>query len=198
MLKYTTYQGKQAVNEMVKKTWTAMEGGLVFDITLNREPGDNMPSSASVRCQCDASASQLITVTAQRPSQAFEFKFRSGCYVSGYLQQKTPVHIDGITQTAIFADIHYGMKGQGDDHHFEGLMVAIPMRGPIPVPPPGPVPPPTPIKPIPVEPINPVEPIPIISSHPEELFPYVYVRRWPKISAIELLPARRPVPFLKL
>jgi len=169
---------------MVKRRWTALDGSLVFDITINREPLDDVPSRADVSCKSGPSESQMVTITKQWPGHAFDFKFRSGCYVRGYLQQRTPVHIDGITNTAIFADIHYGTKGQGDEHHFEGIMVACPTRGPLP--PPGPWPPhPTPIEPD--QPVDPIEPLPIINSYPEELFPYVYVRRWPQVSAQDLL-----------
>lgn len=164
-----------------------MDGCLVFDITINRAPHDDVPSCASVSCGSGDSEIQRVTVTRHWPAQPFEFKFSSGCYVSGYLQQKTPVHIDGVPNTAIFADIHYGMRGQADDHHFEGIMAACPMRGPVPPPqPPGPRPPaPTPV--VPAPPVDPVEPLPVLHSHAEELFPYVYVRRWPKITASELL-----------
>ena len=164
-----------------------MDGCLIFDITINRAPHDDVPSCVSVSCSSGESERQRVTVTRHWPAQPFEFRFSSGCYVSGYLQQKTPVHIDGVPNTAIFADIHYGMRGQADDHHFEGLMAACPMRGPLPPPqPPSPLPPvPTPVPPAP--PVDPVEPLPVLNSHPEELFPYVYVRRWPKISASDLL-----------
>ncbi|CAN7603810.1 hypothetical protein [Polaromonas sp. LjRoot131] len=168
---------------MVKRSWSAMDGCLVFDFTINREPADDIPSIASVSCKSGPADSQQVTITRLWPSKPFEFKFRSGCYVTGYLQQKTPVHINGITNTAIFADIHYGMRGQSDDHHFEGIMVACPARGPLP-------PPPWPPGPLPIDPdpsVDPVEPIPIVTSHPDELFPYVYVRRWPKVSAADLL-----------
>jgi len=173
------------VNEMVKTSWSAMDGCLVFDFTINREPGDDIPSIADVSCKSGPADSQLVTITRQWPARPFEFRFRSGCYVTGYLQQRTPVHIDGVTNTAIFADIHYGMRGQSDDHHFEGIMVACPTRGPLP--PPGPPwpPGPPPIEPDP--PIDPVEPLPIVATHPDELFPYVYVRRWPQVSAADLL-----------
>ena len=164
-----------------------MDGCLIFDITINRAPHDDVPSCVSVSCSSGESERQRVTVTRHWPAQPFEFRFSSGCYVSGYLQPKTPVHIDGVPNTAIFADIHYGMRGQADDHHFEGLMAACPMRGPLPPPqPPSPLPPvPTPVPPAP--PVDPVEPLPVINSHPEELFPYVYVRRWPKISSSDLL-----------
>ncbi len=174
------------MNEMVHRRWSAMGGCLVFDITINRAPYDDVPSYVSVSCSSGESERQQVTVTRHWPAQPFEFRFSSGCYVSGYLQQKTPVHIDGVPNTAIFADIHYGMRGQADDHHFEGLMAACPMRGPVPPPqPPSPPPPaPTPVPPVP--PVDPIEPLPVVHSHPEELFPYVYVRRWPKISASDL------------
>jgi len=163
-----------------------MDGCLVFDITINRDPGDGIPSCARVSCKSGAADAQQVTITGVQPA-TFHFKFRSGCYVYGYLQQQTPVHIDGVTNTAIFADIHYGVTGQHDDHHFEGIMVVCPTRGPMPPPIPWP-PHPTPIEPdIPIDPVDPVEPIPIVTSHPDELFPYMYVRRWPKVSASDLL-----------
>ncbi|CAN7349427.1 hypothetical protein [Acidovorax sp. LjRoot117] len=177
---------------MVKRRWSAMDGCLVFDITINRAPHDDVPSSVIVSCSPGESPGQQVTVTSQWPSQPFEFRFPSGCYVSGYLQQKTPVHIDGVTHTAIFADIHYGMRGRSDDHHFEGIMATCPMRGPIPPPrpqPPAPSPSPSP-SPSPVEPDgpdDPVEPLPFIDEHADELFPYVYVRRWPQVTATDLL-----------
>ena len=173
------------MNEMVKRSWSAMDGCLVFDFTINREPADDIPSIASISCKSGPAESQVVTITRQWPAKPFEFRFRSGCYVTGYLQQKTPVHINGVTNTAIFADIHYGMRGQSDDHHFEGIMVACPTRGP--VPPPGPPWPPGPPPIDPDPPIDPVEPLPIVTTHPDELFPYVYVRRWPKVSAADLL-----------
>ncbi len=172
------------MNEMVKRHWTAMDGCLVFDFTINRDPSDGIPSCATVSCKSGPSNSQLITIATQRPARPFEHKFPSGCYVSVYLSQQTPVHINGVTHTAIFADMHYGMRGQNDDHHFEGIMVACPTRGPLPPPTPPWPPHPTPIEPDP--PVDPVEPLPVITSHPEELFPYVYVRGWPKITAEDL------------
>jgi hypothetical protein len=121
---------------MVMRQWAALDGCLVFRITMNRAPADGIPSVATVLCESGTSETQLVTITNVRPTRAFDFRFRSGCYVRGYLQQKTPVHIDGVTNTAIFADIRYGMKGQSDEHHFEGIMAACPIRGPIPPPPP--------------------------------------------------------------
>jgi hypothetical protein len=119
-------------NKMIKRSWIALDGCLIFDITINNDPGNDIPSCAKVFCRSNSADSRLLTITQLWPVKPFEFKYRSGCYVSGYLQQKAPVHIDGFTATAIFADIHYGVNGQGDDHHFEGLMVVCPMTMPTP------------------------------------------------------------------
>lgn len=111
-----------------------MDGCLTFIITINGAPHDDSPSSVSVACSPGSAESHSVTVTRYWPSHPFEFHFSSGCHVSGYLQQKTPVHINGVPYTAIFADIHYGMRGQDDDHHFEGIMATCPLRGAAPPP----------------------------------------------------------------
>lgn len=176
------------MNEMVHRRWSAMGGCLVFDITINRSPHDDVPSWVTVSCGSGDPPGQQVTVTALWPAKPFTLKFASGCYVRGHLQQRTPVHIDGVPNTAIFADIHYGMHGQADDHHFEGIMAACPVRGPLPPPqPPSPRPPTPSPSPTPTPPVDPVEPLPIVRSRTEELFPYLYVRRWPKISAADLV-----------
>lgn len=117
------------MNDLVKSSWTALDGRLVFDISIQREPSDGTPSCADVICQSNPPESQPVTITPQWPTQAFDFKFRAGCYVRGFLQQKTPVQIDGVTNTAIFADIRYGIEGRIDEQHFQGIMVACPTRG---------------------------------------------------------------------
>jgi hypothetical protein len=62
------------------------------------------------------------------------------------LQWRDGVHVDGITHSAVFADIRFGSGRGTDDHHFEGLMVAWPMGAPEP-PQPEPRPEPPPLDP---------------------------------------------------
>jgi hypothetical protein len=167
---------------MVKRTWTALNGRLVFDVTINRDPSDGVPSVARVHCRPDPQDEHLVTIPENRPTHV-EIKFRSGGYVYGYLQQRANVHIDGVENTGIFADIRFGITGRYDETHFEGLMVACPSRGGHAPSPPAP---PEPLPPTPDDPTDPDSPLPIVSSQPGELFPYVYVRRWPRVTDEDL------------
>ena len=167
------------MNEMVKMQWKGLDGRLVFDFTVNREPADGVPSLVAITCRSSPRETRHATITA-RPA-SLDARFPSGCYARGWLRQETPVHIDGVPNTAIFADIHYGC-GPDDDHHFEGIMVACPARGPLPPPPP-----PWPPAPPAPSPIDPDPEVPIVAGGGEELFPYIYVRQWPKVPSQDLL-----------
>ena len=90
---------------MVRKHWAALDGRLVFDFTINRVPSDGEPSWVVVTCNCGEDQAQRLTITAQ--AAAFKLKF-GACHVSGWLRQQTPVHIDGVENTAIAGDLHYG------------------------------------------------------------------------------------------
>lgn len=164
---------------MASMQWWALDGRMLFEFAVNREPTDGVPSLATVSCKSSPRERRQLTVTS-RPSH-FKVRFPCGCYAHGWLRQQTPVHIDGVVNTAVFADIHYGCNPD-EDHHFEGIMVACPARGPLP--PPGP---PAPVPPAPAPPEQPVEPLPVVGGAAEELFPYVYVRQWPKVAAQDLL-----------
>lgn len=171
---------------MVKKTWTALDGCLVFDFTINRDPRDGIPSVAHVRCKAGSADEQVLTIHESRPTQ-FNLRFRSGCYAHGWMQQRAHVHIDGVDSTGIAADMRFGLTGQFDETHFEGLMVACPSRSsPAPYPPPLPPVPPPPFPLPPDDPGEPGSPVPFIAGQTGELFPYVYVRRWPRVSSTDL------------
>ena len=165
---------------MVKRTWVALDGCLVLDILINRDPRGIEPSTATVRCRSGADE-QVVVIYATQAS-TFDLKFRSGCYIQGQMQQRNNVHVDGVDSTGIFADIWFGLNGRYDDTHFEGLMVACPTRNAPPTPPFPPIPP----DPYPDDPSQPGSPIPIVTGSLDELFPYVYVRRWPKVSEEDL------------
>jgi hypothetical protein len=115
------------MSEMVKRTWSAMDGALVFDLSINREPGDGNPSTAVVSCKSAAGDSQTLSISAQFAQ--FNYRFRSGHYAVGFLRQIARVQVDGIAHTAIWGDFRVGTAGRDDDHHFEGIMVSVPTRG---------------------------------------------------------------------
>ncbi|WAS95661.1 hypothetical protein [Nannocystis punicea] len=159
------------MNEMVKRVWTGLDGRLVFDFTISRDPSDGLPSTARVSCAQTPWDERLVTIPEARVER-IDLGFRSGCRVRGTLEQRAHIHIDGVENTGIFADIYFGLDYE---QHFEGLMVACPSRkGPAPWIPP----PPTPGSEAPTAAGS---PLPVISAQPNSLFTYVYVRRWPRV-----------------
>jgi hypothetical protein len=182
---------------MVRRVWSALDGCLVFDIAINRSSEDNGPSLATVRCAPmgqPVPPGEAEEVVAIYPGRAtwFNLKFRAGGYVYGNLQQRTHVHVDGVDSIGIAADIRFGLAGRYDETRFEGLMVVCPSQeSPAP---PEPGPPEPPLDPDPPDDDggdddgddDAEDPAPRIADQLEELFPYVYVRRWPRIGADDL------------
>jgi hypothetical protein len=74
---------------------------------------------------------------------AIDARFGSGCRARGFLHLRHGFHVDGVTHSGIFDDLHFGAS-QADDHHFEGMMVSWPARNPSPPDPPRPDAPPDP------------------------------------------------------
>jgi len=171
------------VNEVVKRSWTELNGCLVFDFTINRNPGDGIPSIVTIRCSTNAPGEQTIVIYEKRPTH-FDVKFPSGCYVRGVFEICRGVHVDAVPCTGIAADINFGVTGVYSNKHFEGLMVVWPTSSIPPTPDPSPWPP-APLPP-PEEPTEPGSPIPIVTGSTGELFSYVYVRRWPRVSSEDL------------
>jgi hypothetical protein len=179
------------MNEMVNRKWTALDARLVFHFTINRRPDDLVPSTVRLSSGSPHSESNrddhYFNIT-ERQQTPLDCQFDSGCYVRGYLKQQGHFHNDGVDSTGIFADMVFGFVGQNNETHFEGLMVSCPSRGGHMPPPHPPHPPHPPVPPYPPTPAPPsVDPIPYIAGQTGELFPYVYVRRWPKVDPADLL-----------
>ena len=116
------------MNEMVKKRWSAVDGRIVFELTINRQAHlDNIPSVAIISGG-DATSAVTVPIALTKPS-LFDVKFRSGLYVQGYFHQTPPARKDGVLESLIIGDFHYGTKDARDDHHFEGVMASVPVRG---------------------------------------------------------------------
>ena len=107
----------------------------------------------------------------------FNKQYSSGGYVYGDFDLQI-LDMDG-GEVGFKANIRYGHHGASDEHHFEGIMVTFTEDGS-----PHPSPLPEPDCEIPLDPSEPFKPI--VNNHSEELFPYVYVRKWPKIGANDL------------
>jgi len=167
------------VNDTVYQSWTALDGDLVFDIAIDRDPQSGVASIATVRCRSSAPEERVVAISERRMT-SFDFRFRSGCYVRGQLQLRRNVHVEGVGSIGVFADIRFGLLGQHRDAHFEGLMVACPSHAAAAAPPAPPTPPP----PLPDRDASTDSeiPLPIIRGQRDELFPYVYVRRWPRVT----------------
>lgn len=176
------------MNEMVHETWRGLDGRLEFDCRINLEPGDGVPTVVSIRSRASSREEHQLFVSAQ--PCVFKVRFSSGCHARGWIRQQTPLHVDDVLCTALFVDMHYGC-GPDNEQHFEGVLVAVPMHAvPSPPSPPSPAPqPPWPPAPAPVPPVDPVlagGPT-LLGGDSQELFPYLYVRRWPQMSAQDAL-----------
>lgn len=134
-------------NDMMQCAWTGLDGRLVFTFTIQRVSGNALPAHVMVCFGLNEAGIHRMGLP-QGVTQRFDVRFPAGAYVSGYLAQKTPVHMDGADCVAVFADIHYGMNSS-EGHHFEGVMAAWPICAPEPQPGPGPQLPPLPPAPCP-------------------------------------------------
>jgi hypothetical protein len=160
---------------MVKRTWTALDGRLVFDVDINPTARASEPSLVTVRCVWFPPETVTYEVFADPPTE-IDLNFKGGGYVHGKLYQSTGFHIDGDESTGIHADICFSPLDRTEEIRFEGLMVACPLEPPGPEPHPRPHPAPGPGP----------GPLPVVTGQFDELFPYVYVRRWPRVTDADL------------
>jgi hypothetical protein len=117
------------VNDTVKKTWSALDGSLVFDITFHRDwrvgvPGT--PAVAEVSCRYEPIETRVIEISRHKPTD-FRLRFRSGCSVEGVLQELGHILVSGGDSLGVFADLRFCAPRSVEDH-FEGLMVTCPIR----------------------------------------------------------------------
>lgn len=99
--------------------------------------------------------------------------FANGVILEGWLKWLTLFECSENENGGIFGNIHLCNAGREERWHYEGMMVIFHWGGIVP---PGPLPPPGP-SPSP----GPGPPMEIVSQS-EELFPYIYMRAWPRIS----------------
>ena len=166
---------------VINETWTALRGKLVFDFTLycGEQLGVSM---VKVYCRGDRArrVHEIELPSDHRRHFSFQFNLITDgeVHVKGMLRRESDRHGDGTVHIGVFADIVYGHLGRHDEQHFEGFMFAIEAHAQPPRPHPQPAPTPLP-EPDESEPA----PQPIVGPAHGDLFPYIYVRKWPTVSA---------------
>jgi hypothetical protein len=116
------------VSETVKKTWSALNGSLVFDISFHRDwrvgvPGT--PAIAEVSCQYEPVETCVIEISRHKPTD-FRLRFRSGCSVEGVLQELGHILVSGGDSLGVFADLRFNAP-RSAENHFEGLIATCPI-----------------------------------------------------------------------
>ncbi|MBB5606455.1 MULTISPECIES: hypothetical protein [unclassified Janthinobacterium] len=169
---------------VINETWTAFRGKLVFDFTMYRSDKHGVSTVKVYFKGNQEHRVHEISLPSDCPRH-FSFQFNRSAegevYVKGMLRRESNHHGGGTVRIGVFADIVHGHQGQHDEQHFEGFMISVDAhdRPPKPDPIPDPIPDPDPDYPEP-------SPQPVIEPVHGDLFPYIYVRKWPTVSAAEL------------
>lgn len=116
------------MTQTVQKTWSALNGALVFDITFRRDwrvgvPGS--PAIAEVSCGYEPAETCVIEISRHKPTD-FRLRFRSGCQVEGVLQELGHILVSGGESLGVFADLRF-CAPRSAENHFEGLMATCPI-----------------------------------------------------------------------
>ncbi len=163
------------MSDIIEETWQLPEVDTVFNLVFRMDPGAAPDGhEVAVTCLWPPLETRHVTLYASRPTPiAMEFK-------SGYrLRGEMDVVRSGgqrAMSIGVHADLSYDLQGQPLVQYFRGFIFLreIPLE---------PIPPPDPPPWIPPDPGEPGRggDGPIIAAEPGELFPYVYIRHWPKI-----------------
>ena len=168
------------MNTIVEHRWALPEVDTVFELVFAMERGAAPDGHrVAVTCRWPPAETRTLTLSAARATP-ISLDFLSGYRLRGTM---TVIHDNDrrAPSIGVNADLTYDWRGQPPVQHFQGLVFLS--REPIPPPPPPPDPP-TPVPP-PMDDDEDDDPVAIITPH-DELFPYLYVRQWPKIPAEDL------------
>lgn len=155
----------------VEKTYALPETNTVFDFVFRADLDADDMYGMSILCRWSPAETQYLSLNPVGTT-AVQLSFSCGYTLQGSLQVRRQI-CDGVPSIGVFATLSYSLRQQAPVEHFQGFMFLFPAHS-------GPIPPPPPFDPD--EPEEPPAPMPIITTPLDELFPYVYVRRWPKIS----------------
>lgn len=123
------------MSDIVKKTWSALDGRLIFVIAFDRawrRDDVGPPAHAEVTCLCEPAETRVMELRRDRPTD-FRMRFRSGCNVEGVLQELGHIVVEGADSLGVFGDLRF-CAPRSAEHHFEGLMVTCPAGGQGPAP----------------------------------------------------------------
>lgn len=165
--------------EWIEKSWS--DTPLDMDDTLVAEfripaAADSAPSPIRVEFfwRRNSRDRYLLDIHAFNEKAPLAYAFANGVILDGWLQRVPLFEGREKDNGGIFGNIHLDVAGRAKRWHYEGMMVTYHLGGILP---PGPSPSPSPLPPPGPEP-----PMEVIRQS-EELFPYIYMRTWPRISA---------------
>jgi hypothetical protein len=118
------------VSDIVNKTWSALDGRLVFAITFDRawsRDDAGAPAYAEVTCLYEPTETRVIALRRDRPTD-FRLRFGSGCTVEGVLQELGHIVVAGADSLGVFGDLRF-CAPRSAEHYFEGLMATCPAGG---------------------------------------------------------------------
>ena len=148
------------------------ETDTVFNLNFAMDVGEAPEGHRlTITCLWPPIETQLVRLYSARPTP-ITLRFKSGYELRGEMDVRRSGgrHASSI---GVYANLSYDWRGQPPIQHFHGFIF---LREVEPDPPP-PVPP--------MPPWDPDEPVdddtPIVTPRLDALFPYVYVRQWPKI-----------------
>ncbi len=153
---------------MIKKTWKTEDGELIFDFDIFLEEGKRF-GLIEVKIYYYNIPDDVCRVTIRQINEKvnFNYLFRNACKLKGYILCEAMPN----NQLGVWGDFYYG---ENLFNHFEGMMIILSSEQPLP-----PVP-------IPVQPTEPIEREIISTGSYEDLFPYTYMRKWPKLTSEDL------------
>ena len=167
------------MSSIVEEIRTIPEVDPVFNFRFALDLRDEAPSHhVDIDCLAAPVGTRKVVLNVSRPTP-ISLTFESGYQLNGELNVLRWGGRLGVS-IGVNADLQYSRLGQLIVQHFRGLMFR---REAWPGPPPGP---PVPVPPPWPEEKEEEEGKPSITAHGDELFPYLYIRSWPKISAGDL------------
>lgn len=171
--------GKIKMSRIVEQTWRLPEVDTVFDLVFAMHLGGAADGHrVAVTCLWPPTETRHLRLHASHATPVC-LQFKSGYELRGRLE----VILDGDRRNpsiGVYADLSYDWSGQPPVRHFRGLIFLLDEPKRAPKPPPGPIPP----RPS-ADDDDAADTPPTITPH-DELFPYVYARQWPRISAEDL------------
>lgn len=119
----------------------------------------------------------ILEIRGGNEKAPLSYVFRNGVILDGWLKWVPLFECGGDDNSGVFGNIHLSVAEQAERWHYEGIMVTFFWGGfpPHPLPPTPPLPPP-----------DPAQPVVEVARRSEELFPYIYMRSWPRISGRDL------------